>query len=94
VSVVRSNRRRRRAVAIPCCSKENSLRKVLKNFERNPTVGSKVMDLFSRYCSRVGGTTRTDIVGVDLGINATPRKTAYGNSSKTLGAIPRSNKKL
>ena len=36
---------------------ENSLRKLLKKFERDPTVKSKVMDLFSRYSGRVGGTT-------------------------------------
>jgi hypothetical protein len=44
---------------------ENSLRKLLKKFERDPTVGSKVMDLFNRYSGGVGGTTRTDIVSVE-----------------------------
>jgi hypothetical protein len=57
-------------------------------------VGSKLTDLFSRYCSRVGGTTRTDIVGVEKGYHATPRKTAYGKSSKTLSAIQQSDQKL
>jgi hypothetical protein len=52
------------------------------------------MDLFSRYCCRVGGTTRTDIVGVEYGVCATPRKTAYGNSSKNLGTIQRLDQTL
>ena len=52
------------------------------------------MDIFSRYFGRVGGTTWTDFAGVELGFNATPRKTAYKNSSKTLGAIQRSDQKL
>ena len=39
--------------------------KTPRTFELDPTVGSKVVDLFSRYCSRVSGTTRTDIVGVE-----------------------------
>jgi len=45
------------------------------------------MDRFSRYCVGVGGTTRTDIVGVEQGFHATPRKRASGNSFKNLGAI-------
>jgi hypothetical protein len=52
------------------------------------------MNLFSRYCCRVGGTTRTDIVGVEYGVHATPRKTTYGNSSKTLGTIQRLDQTL
>jgi hypothetical protein len=52
------------------------------------------MDLLNRYCSRVGGTTRTDIVGVQKGFHATPRKTAYGKSSKTLSAIQLTDQKL
>jgi hypothetical protein len=51
------------------------------------------MDIFSRYCGRVGGTTSTDFTGVELGFNATPRKTTYKNS-KNLGAIQRSDQKL
>ena len=34
---------------------ENSLKKLLKKLERDPTVGSKVMDHFSWYSGRVGG---------------------------------------
>ena len=34
---------------------ENSLRKLVKQFERDPTVGSLDTDLVSRYSSRVGG---------------------------------------
>jgi hypothetical protein len=52
------------------------------------------MDLFNRYYGGVGGTTRTDIVGVEQGFNATPRKRASENSFKNLGAIQRSNEKL
>jgi len=54
-------------------------------------VGSKVMDLFSRYCGGVGGTTRTDIVGVEQGFNATLWKRASGNSFKNIGAIQQSD---
>jgi hypothetical protein len=54
--MARPNRCRRRALVIPRYSKENSLRKLLKTFGRDPTIGSKVMDLFSRYGGRVGGT--------------------------------------
>ena len=39
--------------------------KTPQTFKRDPTIGSKVVDLFSRYCNRVSGTTRTDIVGVE-----------------------------
>jgi hypothetical protein len=39
------------------------------------------MVLFSRYFGHVRGTTRTDIVGVELGFLATPRKIAYRKSS-------------
>jgi hypothetical protein len=88
------NGHRRCGVGIPRYSKENSLRKILLNFEHDPTVGSKVMDPFSRSYSRVSGTTRTDIVGVESGVHATTRKTAYGNSSKNLSAIQRSDQKL
>jgi hypothetical protein len=36
-------------VAIPCYQKENSLRKLMLKFEHDPTVGSKVRALLSRY---------------------------------------------
>ena len=52
------------------------------------------MNLFSRYCCRVGGTTRTDIVGVEYGVHATPRKTASEKSFKTLSMIQRLDQKL
>jgi hypothetical protein len=52
------------------------------------------MDLLNRYWSRVGGTTRTDIVGVEKGFHATLRKTAYRKSSKTLSAIQWTDQKL
>ena len=65
MSVERSIGSRRLALAIPGYSNEKNLRKRLQKFERDPTVGSKVMDLFMRYFARVCGTTRTDIVGVE-----------------------------
>ena len=46
---------RRRGGAIPCYFMENNLRKLMKTFERDPTVGSKVMDLLSWYSGRVRG---------------------------------------
>jgi hypothetical protein len=52
------------------------------------------MDLFSWYCGGVGSTTRTDIVDVEQGFHATPRKRASGNAFKNLGAIQRSDQKL
>jgi hypothetical protein len=52
------------------------------------------MDVFSRYCSRVGVMTQTDIVSVDQRFHVTPRNTVYGNSPKNLGAIQQSEKKL
>ena len=52
------------------------------------------MDRFNRYCVGVGGTTRTNIVDVEQGFHATPRKRAYRNSSKNLNAIHRSDQKL
>jgi hypothetical protein len=52
------NGQRQRGVGIPCYSKENSLRKLLEKFGRDPTVGSKVIDLLSRYSGRLDGTPR------------------------------------
>jgi hypothetical protein len=52
------------------------------------------MDIFSRYCGGVEGTTRTDNVGVEQGLHATPRKRAFENSFKNLAAIQRSDQKL
>jgi hypothetical protein len=52
------------------------------------------MELFRRHYGPVYGTTRTNIVGVEYGVHATPRKTTYGNSSKKLGAIQRLDQKL
>jgi len=64
-SSARPNECRRRAVVIPCYLKEKSLWKLLKKFGRDPTVGLKVTDLFSRYFGPVGGTTQTVFVGVE-----------------------------
>jgi hypothetical protein len=51
------NGHRQHGVGIPCYSKENNQLKLLYKFGHNTMVGSKVMDLFSRYSGRVGGTT-------------------------------------
>ena len=72
----------------------NNLRKFIKNFERNPTVGSKVVDLLSRYLGRGGGSALMVVDIVEYRCKATPRRTAYGNSSKQLSAIQRSDLKL
>ena len=47
--------RRRSVVPIPRNVIENSIRKLVKQFERDPTVGSIVMDLLIRFSSVVGG---------------------------------------
>ena len=44
---------------------QNSLRKLLKKFQRDPTIESKVMDLLSQYSRRVSGIARTDVIGMD-----------------------------
>ena len=44
---------------------ENSLRKLLKKFQHDPTVGSKVMDLLSRYSRRVDCIPFTNVVVVE-----------------------------
>jgi hypothetical protein len=46
----------RHGVGIPRYSKENSLLKLLQKFGRDPTVGSKVIDILSRYSGHVDGT--------------------------------------
>ena len=51
--------RHRRVVPIPRYSIENSLRKIVKKFERDPTVGSRDTDLLTRYSSLVGGMAPT-----------------------------------
>ena len=51
--------RHRHVVPIPRYSMENSLRKLVKKFERDPTVGSRDTDLLTPYSSRVGGLAPT-----------------------------------
>ena len=46
-------------VPLPRYSIENSLRKLVKKFERDPTVGSRDTDLLTPYSSRVGGLALT-----------------------------------
>ena len=50
--------RHRRDLPIPFYSIENSLRKLVKTFERDPTVGSRDTDVLTRY-SAVGGMAST-----------------------------------
>ena len=52
-------------VAIQSYSMENSLRKLLQKFERDPTVGSKVLDLWSRYSGLGGGNALQAVVVVE-----------------------------
>ena len=53
------NGRRQPVVPIPRNSLEHSLRKLVKKFERDPMVGSIVMDLLTRFSSGVGGMAPT-----------------------------------
>ena len=51
--------RRQRVVPIPRNSIEHNLWKLVKTFERDPTVGSIVMDLLTRFFCAVGGMAPT-----------------------------------
>ena len=51
--------RRQPVVPIPRNSLEHSLWKLVKTFERDPTVGSIVMDLLTRFSCAVGGMAQT-----------------------------------
>ena len=51
--------RRQPVVLIPRNSLEHSLRKLVKTFERDPTVGFIVMDLLNQFSSIVGGKAPT-----------------------------------
>ena len=50
---------RQHVVPLPRNSTENSLRKIMKKFERDPTIGSIVMDMLTRFSSVVGGMAPT-----------------------------------
>ena len=52
-----------RVVPISHNSMENSLLNYIKQFERNPTVGSLDTDFLSRYSGPFGGMARPDTVG-------------------------------
>jgi hypothetical protein len=62
-------------------------RNYYKNFERDETVGSKVMALFTCYSGLAPQGLLFDSIG-------TTRKTSFGNYCKTLSAIKRSDQKL
>ena len=51
--------RRRRVMPIPRNSIENSLRKLVKIFERDPTVGCRDTDLWTRSSGPMGGMSLT-----------------------------------
>ena len=51
--------RRQRVIPIPRNSIEHNLRKLVKKFERDPTIGSIVMDLLTRFSCVVGGMAPT-----------------------------------
>ena len=51
--------RRLPVVPIPRNSLEHSLQKLVKTFERDPTVGFIVMDLLTRFSSAFGGLAPT-----------------------------------
>ena len=53
--------RRRRGVPIPRNSIENSLRKLVKTFERDPRVGSIDTELLTGYSGPVGGMAPTGL---------------------------------
>ena len=72
--------RRRRVVPIPRKSIENCIRKLGKKFDRDPTVGSIVMDLLTRFSRGVGGMAPTGRRRRVVPIPRTPSKTASGNS--------------
>jgi hypothetical protein len=70
--------------------KEKSFMKLVQIFEGDPTVGSKVMAILTRYTSLADQTSSSpcrDSI-------STIRKTALGNSGKTLSAIQWSDLKL
>ena len=69
-----------RVVPIPRNSIEHSLRKLVKTFERDPTVGFIVMNLLTRFSSAFGGWPRPDAVSLSYRFDATPSNTASGNS--------------
>ena len=76
--------RRRRVVLIPLNSMENSLRKLVKQFERDPTVGSIVMDILTRYSSGVGGMAPT---GRSLRVVPIPRNSIENSLRKLVKNI-------
>jgi hypothetical protein len=62
----------------------------MQKFEYDPTVGSKVITILTRYSSladQISSSPSNDLI-------ATPGKMASGNSSRNLSAIQRSNQKV
>ena len=68
--------RRRRVVPIPRNSIENSLRKLVKIFERDPTVGCRDTDLLTRCSGLVGEMAPTGCRRWSYRLDTTPSKTA------------------
>ena len=80
---------RRRAFAIRCYSKENSLRKLLKKFRRDPKLWKFAAGTVVLAVGRPQGRRRHAVA-----IPCYSKERAYGNSSKTLSAIQLSDQKL
>ena len=70
--------------------KENRFTKLVQKFKRDPMVGWKVMAILTCYSSLDDQTSSSP----SCDSIATPRKTASGNSGKTLSAIQWFDKKL
>ena len=70
--------------------KENSFRKLMQKFERDPTVRSKSMPNLCRYYIMANKTSSS----LSFDFIATPRKTALRNTCKYLRAIQPSYQKL
>ena len=79
---------RRRAFAIRCYSKENSLRKLLKKFRRDPKLWKFAAGTVVLAVGRPQGRRRHAVA-----IPCYSKERAYGNSSKTLSVIQRSDQK-
>ena len=60
----------------------------MKKFERDPTLGSIVMELLARFSSAVGEIAPTGRHRRVVPIPPTPSKTAYGNSCKKFQRDP------
>ena len=72
--------RRQPVIPIPRNSIEHNLWKLVKTFERDPTVGSIVMDLLTGSLALSVEWPRPVAVSLSYRFHATPSNTASGNS--------------